>query len=596
MHILPATHSRASTKISQNKPVSRSRRSRRRRVLLLWLAGGALCVALAANAGRWLMDLARQKVVLEEAAAFLDEGEYARAESSAREAVKLDPTSIGGCRLLARLCEKRNSAEAISWRARVVELDPADDRGRLDLAASYLQFGDAMAAGRTLESVSDATRQSGEFHRVAASTAMAAGDDEEAEYHFSELVKLYPSDKSYRLNLATLRLASSSDRKDAARKELEQLREDPDFEVPAVRALLNDDVRVHGGSSGPQASGKLLALARKLAASPHAEFQDQLLVLEFMKEAKDPGFDAFLLHLRQTAGEQPQDLCDLILWMNARGLAGDTLTWENALSDEESAPPEIRLAMADTLIQLEDWDVLEPRVAAENWGKMDYLRLAIASHLSRRKGDMVLAEEKFGQAAEAAGGNPSLLLRLARLCERWHWEGEAEDCLWIVAKGNAGQAQALDELRQVYETDHDSDGLWRVAKARYELTPDEPAAKSSFAFLSLLHLGEEAGKYCNVSKLSSEAYKSAPSDPAFALTYAYFLYLRGKFAEGLKVLDGLTEAQRESPNVSGYYGLLLVAADRRGEAAKYFTLADKNPQMLSEEKAMFAEAQSHGVR
>jgi len=592
----------------------RGSRRKRRRGLLLCLLAVLIIAALAGVAGYSAFGKWKRGQALKEAQAFFKQGDFPHAESSARRALQLNPASVAAMRILADVSEHgSNVAEAISWRQAALQNDPSSTSDRIRLASDYLRGGDTLAAGRVLEGVEGDARKSAEFHVAAADLALRANRREEAENHFAELLKLFPDNKVYRLDMDLLRLESSSPAENgAARKELEQLTEDPELQIPALRALISDARRAGAKPEisslqlsprvrsfvidDPSDSHRLLALVHALANSPKAEFQDRILVLGFLQETGDFGFDSYLTRLQMGTVLLSRGIGDLILWMNSHGLARRAVTWANSLPKNESVLPEVRFAVADSLIQLQDWKGLKARIANADWQRLECVRLAIDSAVCRRDGDGQKAQKELMQSIAGAGGQTAYLNQLAAFCERSHWESEAEEYLWaIVRGGNSGQVEALEHIKRLYSASNDSNGLWEVTKKLYEIAPDDPAAKDSFAFLSLLHLKDQPGNANGVHKMAEECYRTGYADPACAVTYAYSLYLDGRFTQGLRALNILTVEQRESPAVAGYYGLLLAATGNRGEAARYFAIAATNPHLLTEEKAVFAQAQMNGT-
>jgi hypothetical protein len=67
-------------------------------------------------------------------------------------------------------------------------------------------------------------------------------------------------------------------------------------------------------------------------------------------------------------------------------------------------------------------------------------------------------------------------------------------------------------------------------------------------------------------------------------TYAYALHLQGHDPEGLAVLQKLKPAQLAQPSAALYYGLLLSATGKTGDAAPYFQIAKTQGHLLPEEK------------
>ena len=70
--------------------------------------------------------------------------------------------------------------------------------------------------------------------------------------------------------------------------------------------------------------------------------------------------------------------------------------------------------------------------------------------------------------------------------------------------------------------------------------------------------------------------------------YAYSLYLQGRVAEGIAIMDSLKPAQLEIPGVALYYGALQ-ASNAPAKAKKYLDLAEHAP-LLPEEKALLVSA------
>ena len=91
--------------------------------------------------------------------------------------------------------------------------------------------------------------------------------------------------------------------------------------------------------------------------------------------------------------------------------------------------------------------------------------------------------------------------------------------------------------------------------------------------------------------LAREVYQKAPTNSAFASTYAFSLHLQKKDAEALKVMQQLPAKDLESPSVAGYYGLVLKATGNSNKAKVYLEWASKAP-MLPEEKKLFDRAKA----
>ena len=91
--------------------------------------------------------------------------------------------------------------------------------------------------------------------------------------------------------------------------------------------------------------------------------------------------------------------------------------------------------------------------------------------------------------------------------------------------------------------------------------------------------------------MAREVHQQAPTNSFYAATYAYSLYVQGKKAEALKVMQQLKPEELDRPSTAGYYGLMLKAAGDNAKAAIYLEKAAK-AQLLPEEKKLFAQAKT----
>ena len=88
---------------------------------------------------------------------------------------------------------------------------------------------------------------------------------------------------------------------------------------------------------------------------------------------------------------------------------------------------------------------------------------------------------------------------------------------------------------------------------------------------------------------AAEAYAQAPTNADVVCTYAYALHLQGRNQEGLAAFQKLEPSQLKKPSMALYYGVLLSATGKAGEAAPYLQLARTRGQLLPEEKQLLAE-------
>ena len=112
-------------------------------------------------------------------------------------------------------------------------------------------------------------------------------------------------------------------------------------------------------------------------------------------------------------------------------------------------------------------------------------------------------------------------------------------------------------------------------------------ARNNLAMTALLLDAKEL----NPNVLAYEVYQKAPTNAAFASTYAFSLHLQKKDAEALKVIERLKPEELQNPSNAGYYGLILKATGNVAKAKTYLELASK-ARLLPEEKKLFDRAKA----
>ena len=119
----------------------------------------------------------------------------------------------------------------------------------------------------------------------------------------------------------------------------------------------------------------------------------------------------------------------------------------------------------------------------------------------------------------------------------------------------------------------------------FSRSPQNVSLKNNLAATALLLKTNlpQAGQW------AAEVYAQRTNDPVIVSTYAYALHLQGRNSEGLDALQKLKPSQLEQPAVALYYGILLSAAGKAGEAAPYLQIARSRGQLLPEEKQLLAE-------
>jgi tetratricopeptide (TPR) repeat protein len=459
--------------VGYNLPGAGRRRARRTvfggkrlRTPILALLALAIALGLAAVACYPAYNAWRRDQPVREAQAFLKRGDFERAESSARRALDLNRNNLDAMRVLAEVYDHGDFAKAISWRKAVTDHAPTSLDDRIALANEYLRVGATSAASLVLDGIQGDNRNTIKFHAAAAKLAVTLNRPIEAEAHFAELIKLSPDNKVWGMDMALLRIDSSSPaERNTARGELENFSKDEELQLPALRALIKDarragarpeifQLRLSDSASAPTPesddpadSHRLLSLVHALARSPRAELQDRILVAEFLQETGDFGFDSYLTRLQNGTVAQPQGIEELILWMNRHGMARQALTWAGSLPKNESVLPEVQFAVADSLIRLQDWDGLKSHIIGAEWQGLEIDRLAIVSALYRQEGLLEKARQTLTESADEVRDDPTILAQMATFCQRYHWDSEAREYLSLMRPTAAGNQSLLSKAQ-----------------------------------------------------------------------------------------------------------------------------------------------------
>ncbi len=562
---------------------SADRKTGRVRLLLITIA---ILVVLAATSGRPAFVHWQHGRLISAAARSFAHGDLRSASLSAREAFLKNPASIAACAILAEIAAQQHSPEAILWRQRLVEIDPAKTARLLDLATTASALGESFVAARAMEQIAAPDRDSAAFHITAGSIAITAKQFAQAEAEFRHAAEIDPKNENIRLNLATLRLAlAPPDAASEAVATLERFREIPRHRTAALRALLAD-ARRRGDSA------RAVSLADELRRGENSTLGDMLLWLEELQRTNSPEFDAQLRELQSAAEKSEHTIYSLMTWMNARGLAAQTVAWAGSLSAPARSRIPVPLAFAEACLLTGDWKRARTLVAEGDWGDLDFLRFAFhARVLDEAAGHLRRAEFRtmWERATNSTRGNTNALSMLARLVTGWGWKDEAAQLWWIIARNNAGQRPALQALYAMHAADRNTRELHRVARRIFAIEPGNPAAKNNLASLALL-LGDELPE---AHRLAAENFKLDATQPAFAATYAMSLHLQQRGAEAVAILEKLPAATFDDPSAAATFGVILHAAGEPAKAAPFLEKAvSGKDRLFPEENSMVAAAQN----
>ena len=545
---------------------------------------GCTVVLLAGYAGYRGYRVWRQSHMLTLAHQFIAKNDSRNAALCLTKVLGVNPQNIEASRMMAELAEAARSPSALQWRSRVVELNPRSTDDRLALAQTAMMFRDLAAATNALEGVDQAGRATAAYHNIAGAVCAGANRVAEAEAHFLEAVRLEPANQAPRLNLAVVRLHSSNylDRTEA-RIMLQRISINPTNSMlrrQALRELVVDEARNNQLDTA-------LASSKDLVQNTNSTFSDRLLQLDILQRMQDPGFKPALAACQHDAASNPGRIYELANWQMNRIPPGENLAWLQSLPANMRTNQPVLLLAVECRILLKDWRALQASLENQDWGELEFLCHAFRAYSLRNQELVTAAKAAWEEALHATGdraGNQTMLLRLTA---QWGWRDEAEELLWAIVNRNPGDKWAVRALTQALFTGGRTRSLMMLSSQQSKLAPTDLSTKNNLAMSALLLDAQELKPY----DLAREVYQKAPTNAAYASTYAFSLYLQGKNAEALKVMKTLTPLELLEPSVAGYYGLFLKATGDRARARAYLDWTTR-ASLLPEEKKLFDQAKA----
>jgi len=201
-----------------------------------------------------------------------------------------------------------------------------------------------------------------------------------------------------------------------------------------------------------------------------APLADKLALLQELRTTSDKRFLLELAGLQRTieSSGNPGLIYQLMSWQNTHGLLRDTVNCAARLSNNLSKRLPIPIACCDALMALGDWLNVRIEVARADWGWMNHLRLAIYARVEQVLG-VGKFQDRWESAIVATAGDWSALVSLANLAQRWGWQQQAVETLWLIARQPEGQHAALQQLYTFYERERNLTQLYKVAKRYWEV-------------------------------------------------------------------------------------------------------------------------------
>jgi len=549
------------------------------RILLILIASGLL-LSGGGYVGYRAYVSARQARLIRQARAYLDKAKERKAVLCLQRALRHNPNDLQACRLMATVEERSSSPAALLMRSHVVDLNPHSLEDRLALAQTAMMFHDYARAANALEGVDAAGKKTSSYHNIAGAVASSVHQLPQAEAHFREAARLEPTNPAPQLNLAVVCLHSTNAQAAAeARATLTRISaSEPSLRCQALRELLLDAV-------GSRQTNAALALSKELVRQTNSTFGDHLMRLDVLKAIQSPEFSPALAACRREAGTNTAKVYELSKWQMTRTGPAETLAWLRTLPSNLQTNQTVALQEAECQAALQDWKGLQASLDNQRWAGLEFMRYAFRARALRGQDLSGAANAEWQLALKAANDHKQALVTLLQLAEQWKWQSEAEELLWAIVNRYPGDRPAFEALCNLLMVGGRTRPLMMLLSQELKRTPSDLMVKNNLAMTALLLEAAELKPH----DLAREVYELAPAK--YAGTYAFSLYLQGKNAEALKVMQRLTPAELEKPSMAGYYGLILKAAGDRARASAYLEWASK-AQLLPEEKKLFDRAKA----
>jgi len=515
---------------------------------------------------------------------YLAKGDAKNTILSLQSVLHANPRNIDASRMIAGLTESVRDQRALVWRQRVLELDPSSITDRLALVQAAIIFQDYTLASNTLAGVPAAGTKTVAYNNIAGTVALVEGQLDQAEAHFSEAIRLDPSNPVPQVNLAVVRLhrTNALDMAEAriALQRVIMTSTNAALRSQARRELVNDAMRFNNITTA-------LTLSRQLADQTNAVFADKLLRLDVLMKSQSPEFKPTLVSYQREAATNSAKLFDLANWQIKRLSPAEALGWLQSLPMQVRTNQPACLLAAQCQMQTGDWRGLQAAIQQQNWSELEFIRHAFLARALRQQNLTDASTAEWGVALQYAGKQKGTLIALFRLAAEWKWNTEAEQILWIVVTKYPEEKWATTTLSQYLVAGHRTRSLMELFKIMANHNPADLDAENNLAMTAML-LGEQDVKPYDVSQ---EVYEKAPANSSFASTYAFSLYLQKKYPEALKVMQQLSHKELQDPSVAGYYGLILKANGNTAQAKSYLDLSSK-AHLLPEEQTLFDQAKA----
>jgi tetratricopeptide (TPR) repeat protein len=532
-------------------------------------------VAAAAWFGRKAFKRSEEHRFIAQANQYIAKKDWRNAQLCLQRVLQINPISMAAGRLEAEMFEVNGSAGALTWRIRNAKLEPNNVTNRFLWAQTAIRLENLKSAAEALSAVDDKYKSTAEYHKLSGALAWNQGRAVEAEKQYVEALRLEPGNQANLLNLETIRLASTNPAvAAAAAQSIENGITNAALRPVALRHLLTAAI------ARKEMIGAV-GYAKEIAGDPAATFAEKIEYLQILREAKSSNYTPQLAALKAAALHSAPDAFALGQWLAKAETPDTALRWLQTLPPEIQTNLPVPLVITDCQIALKDWKGLLTFVDKQDWGEIEFYRLAVTAFGHRSLGQNAPSESDWRKALHLASHREVRLTRLAEVAAAWGWVPEKVELLRQLTDEFPGSQWAVAQLMAQLYADGNTSGLQSLLAKIHAADPADVHIENNLACVLLLRKTE----LDQADSLAKAAYDTATNNPFYISTYAYSLSVQKKTEEALKVLAGLNAEELKVPAIAAYYGAIQAQAGHKDIARPCLALAE-TAKLLPEEKEM----------
>jgi predicted Zn-dependent protease len=509
---------------------------------------------------------------------FIAAGDARNGLLTVRKILSSRPNDIDALKLGVKACEMNSSPDALMFQRNLCRIEKTTDNAvkMMQLSLKYEAYAYGLEA---ITSVAQDARRNADYHRLAAEIYRRVNRPVPAKYQLISLLSLEPQDNAARLSLAEIEF-------DSAPKELPsdwagrvaELTRVPGEEVPAMVLQLRAAVARNDAKNAE-------ALVAKLQLHSNLTVAQRLTVLEgqWLYSATDA--EASLAGLQKEVVTNPAEIVEVMEFLSHHKKYEAVRDWYEQIPGAMHTNEDVKLAVGESLLALEDWPNLETTLKGAAWKQNEHIRMALLAYVYRKTGRSSDFAESWKIAMIATGKDPRKIAALLRYVETWRWDNERYDLLWRlfdVMPGNAAVERFL--VAREYH-DGKTINLNKIYAKLVEANPEDENARNNFAYTSLL-LDSNPGRAQTIAR---DLFKKHPENISYRTTYSFALHKQGQDKEALALMRQLDASSRLAPVPRMHEAVYAAALGELNEAAALLPGLAK-AELLPEQRRMVAQA------